>query len=95
MSMVDRLERPWHGTRALLLALCVSQLGACTAGLYTESVEYMRPEEATFVPRAYLPPAGLCRVWHRDRPAQDQPPPGPCDVLRRQVPDGAVLVYGG
>lgn len=95
MPMVDPVSRPRTGAGALLLASCLSLLGACTAGLYTEPVEYVRPEEATFVPRAYLPPPGLCRVWHSGRPAQDQPPPGPCEVLRRQVPAGAVLVYGG
>ncbi len=46
------------------------------------------------VPPGYLPPPGLCRIWHRDRPPEYQPPPGSCAVLRHRVPPDARLIYG-
>lgn len=46
------------------------------------------------VPPGHLPPPGECRIWYPGRPPGHQPPPGACHRLERQVPPGAVLVYG-
>jgi hypothetical protein len=44
------------------------------------------------VPRGYIPPAGMCRIWFPHRRLVHQPPPGSCRVLSRQVPHGAYLI---
>ncbi|MFP4640303.1 MAG: hypothetical protein ACLFMY_07660 [Guyparkeria sp.] len=46
------------------------------------------------VPATHLPPPGECRIWYPDRDPEDQPDPGDCRDLQRDVPDGAVLVRG-
>ncbi len=46
------------------------------------------------VPRQYLPPPGLCRLWFDGRVASAQPAPAQCAVLRRNVPAGARLIVG-
>lgn len=54
------------------------------------------PREAPIfrIPLAFVPPPGTCRIWQPELEPDRQPPPGPCDELKRDVPEGAVLVYG-
>ena len=51
--------------------------------------------EGVNVPPDRLPPPGLCRVWFPERPPDRQPPSAPCDVLRGNLPYGAILLDGG
>jgi|GEM_PF-948374 len=46
------------------------------------------------VPRQYLPPPGMCRLWFDSRNAAEQPSPADCRTLRRNVPQGARLIVG-
>lgn len=46
------------------------------------------------VPLAFVPPPGTCRIWQPERSPNRQMPPGPCEELERDVPEGAVLIYG-
>lgn len=46
------------------------------------------------VPRQYLPPPGMCRLWFDNRDAAGQPAPADCRTLRRNVPAGARLIVG-
>ncbi|KTG17512.1 hypothetical protein AUR63_07590 [Guyparkeria sp. XI15] len=50
--------------------------------------------DPVILPASELPPAGECRIWYPNRAVDQQPGPGDCDELRRQVPPGAVLVRG-
>ena len=44
------------------------------------------------IPRGQLPREGECRIWNPGQPATNQPPPGRCATLMREVPPGAWLV---
>ena len=46
------------------------------------------------IPLAFVPPPGTCRIWQPELSPNHQAPPGPCDELERDVPEGAVLIYG-
>lgn len=46
------------------------------------------------VPRQYLPPPGMCRLWFDGRAASEQPAPAQCAALRRNVPAGSRLIVG-
>ncbi len=76
------------------VALVVAAAPSCTAVMLSEPVRYAEPDEASFVPPAYMPPPGQCRIWYPNQSASRQPPPGDCAELRQRTPPGATLVYG-
>ncbi len=43
---------------------------------------------------AYVPPAGMCRVWLRDVPPMQQPAPTDCRSALRTKPVDATVIYG-
>jgi len=45
----------------------------------------LNPEDA--------PPPGSCRLWYPDRKRADQPLPGPCASLTRNIPPGAWVLH--
>jgi hypothetical protein len=46
------------------------------------------------IPAAYVPPAGMCRVWLKDVPPVQQPAPTDCRSALRTKPVGASVIYG-
>ncbi len=46
------------------------------------------------VPRGFVPPPGLCRVWRAELAPARQDPVGACAVLERQAPQGSYLIFG-
>lgn len=46
------------------------------------------------IPAAYVPPAGMCRVWLRDVPPMQQPAPTDCRAALRAKPVDATVIYG-
>jgi len=46
------------------------------------------------IPREYLPPAGMCRVWIDDVPAAQQPAPTDCPTAIQKKPANGRVVYG-
>lgn len=45
------------------------------------------------VPKAYLPPAGMCRVWVDNVPAARQPAPTDCETAIRNRPPNARVLF--
>jgi hypothetical protein len=45
------------------------------------------------VPKAYLPPAGMCRVWVDNVPAARQPAPTDCATAIRNRPPNARVIF--
>lgn len=46
------------------------------------------------VPREYLPPANMCRIWLDGVPAAQQPAPTECSLAVRNKPPNGRVVYG-
>jgi hypothetical protein len=72
---------------------CVSILIAwatCGAAVGAAQSPSAHPE----IPAAYVPPAGMCRVWLRDVPPVQQPAPTDCRSALRTKPVGASVIYG-
>ena len=44
------------------------------------------------IPRAYLPPPGMCRLWYPNRRARKQPRPRPCHQLLGRYHGPAVVI---
>ena len=45
------------------------------------------------VPKAYLPPAGMCRIWVDNVPAARQPAPTSCATAIRNKPPNARVIF--
>jgi hypothetical protein len=53
-------------------------------------------EKGAPVPKAYLPPPGMCRVWVENVPAARQPAPTDCaTAIRNRPPNARVLFPAG
>lgn len=55
-----------------------------------------RPDKAdkADIPKEYLPPAGMCRVWIEGVPAAQQPAPTDCATAVRTKPANGRVIYG-
>jgi hypothetical protein len=51
-------------------------------------------ERETSVPKEYLPPPGMCRIWVDNVPASRQPAPTDCTTAIRNRPPNARVVFG-
>lgn len=49
---------------------------------------------ADSVPKEYLPPAGMCRIWLNGVPPAQQPAPTDCSLAVRNKPPNGTVVYG-
>jgi hypothetical protein len=45
------------------------------------------------VPKQYLPPAGMCRIWVNNVPAARQPAPTSCETAIRNRPPNARILF--
>lgn len=45
------------------------------------------------IPKAYLPPAGMCRIWVDNVPAARQPAPTDCATAIRNKPPNARVIF--
>lgn len=49
---------------------------------------------ADSIPKAYIPPADMCRVWLDGVPAAQQPAPTECSLAVRNKPPNGTVIYG-
>ena len=73
----------------LLLALAVL---FPVRGLAQSSSSQSKEKDAP-VPKAYLPPAGMCRIWVDNVPAARQPAPTNCTTAIRNKPPNARVIF--
>jgi hypothetical protein len=71
--------------RTMLLTL------ACSAGLAGVAHAQKGEEE---VPKAYRPPAGMCRIWLNKVPPRQQPAPTDCPTAIRNRPSNGRVLFG-
>jgi hypothetical protein len=75
--------------RTVLLALTCSAALAGTAHAQDRRAQQGEQQE---VPKSYLPPKGMCRIWLDRVPARQQPAPTDCPTaVRNRPPNGRVL----
>lgn len=78
-------------TIALTAFLCgLSPMGILTA----QSNGGSQRRVVDSIPREYMPPAGMCRIWVERVPASQQPAPTDCPAAVRNKPANARVVYG-
>lgn len=52
------------------------------------------PRQETAVPRQFMPPPGMCRIWLDNVPPAQQPAPTDCATAIRRKPQNARVVFG-
>lgn len=79
---------------AAVLAVAIAA-GAAPAGAQVRSLlPASRQKAADSVPRAYLPPPGMCRIWLDNVPPAQQPAPTDCPAAIRRKPQNARVIFG-
>ena len=68
-------------------------LGVVMAGSASVGAAQSRSSQPE-IPPAYVPPAGMCRVWLRDVPPMQQPAPTDCRSALRGKPVESTVIYG-
>jgi hypothetical protein len=68
------------------------QRGGASGGASSARAGGAAPADS--IPRAYMPPPGLCRVWVNGVPPRSQPAITDCASAVRNVPPNARVVYG-
>lgn len=83
-------SNPWRWiAAALVLSLSV------TAGRASAQAKESDARDAkSGIPKAYLPPAGMCRVWVDGVPPAQQPAPTDCASAVRNKPANGRVIYG-
>jgi hypothetical protein len=75
-----------------LLVFVLAML-APTRGFSQASQALKEKEKNAPVPRQFLPPAGMCRIWVDNVPAARQPAPTDCATAIRNKPPNARVVF--
>jgi hypothetical protein len=64
------------------------------SGYYDRDGNYVTEDSGVHIPRDYLPPRGMCRVWFAGRTLENQPAVESCNGIKNRVPEGAYVIYG-
>ena len=85
--------------RLLILLACVTavevgaqSLSPARAKTKEQPAEKARREPS--IPKRYVPPAGMCRIWVDNVPSGRQPAPTDCTTAIRNRPPNARVVFG-
>ncbi len=69
-------------------------MGAGATTLHAQSQPPKPPVKKDSIPRQYLPPAGMCRIWIDGVPPAQQPAPTDCASAVRNRPANGRVIYG-
>jgi hypothetical protein len=76
---------------AAIALVAASQTGAQQVRSFTTPER--RPAQKVNIPRAYLPPKGMCRIWIDSVPARQQPAPTDCATAIRNKPQNGQVIF--
>lgn len=64
--------------------------------LHGQAFAPRRPKEEIklAIPKGYMPPAGMCRIWIDDVPAGQQPAPTDCATAIKNRPTNGRVIFG-
>jgi hypothetical protein len=81
--------------RSAILALACMALPAGGARAQQPQRPSPQPQQGSDdVPKAYRPPAGMCRIWLDKVPARQQPAPTDCPTAVKNKPSNAKVLFG-
>ena len=71
----------------------LSFLAIATIAAADQAAAQGRGQDRDSVPRQYLPPAGMCRIWLDNVPPNQQPAPTDCASAIRNKPSNARVIF--
>lgn len=80
--------------RVLTVVTVLSLMGSADRAWAQAKSDKDKVEDKNAIPKAYLPPAGMCRVWVDGVPPAQQPAPTDCATAVRNKPANGRVVYG-
>lgn len=86
--------------RSLILLACFAAADAGAQSLAPrpkerpELKEKDQREREPAIPKQYMPPRGMCRIWVDNVPATRQPAPTDCNTAIRNRPPNARVIFG-
>ncbi len=82
--------------KKLIFAVGVAALGLGlgASSVHAQSQPPRTPVKKDSIPRQYMPPAGMCRIWIDGVPPAQQPAPTDCANAVRNKPSNGRVIYG-
>ena len=80
--------------RQILMVCGGLALAAIPQGVAQAQATSTSARQADSIPKEYVPPAGMCRIWLDAVPAAQQPAPTDCSLAVRNKPPNGKIVYG-
>jgi hypothetical protein len=87
-------RQPMTRTRILMLSVALLVSGAACAEAQVRSFAQPSRRQADRLPKEFLPPAGMCRIWLDNVPANQQPAPTDCTTAIRKKPQNGTVIFG-
>ena len=84
------------GTPTALIGAVMKRLaliGLLVLGGAATAAAQQSPASKEEIPEAYKPPKGMCRIWLKDVPPQQQPAPTDCAAAVKNVPPNGRVVF--
>ena len=79
---------------AVLIFVVASQAtGQSLAPTKSKERPVQKNEREPSIPKAYMPPPGMCRIWVDNVPAARQPAPTDCATAIRNKPPNARVIF--
>lgn len=100
--LISRHLTTWRGYAGVMQVLTAFLLvvllhfpreGSSQSLAPTEKQPQKTAEKNEPVPKAYLPPAGMCRIWVDNVPPARQPAPTDCATAIRNKPPNARVIF--
>jgi len=91
ISIPSRLRAPLFGLVALVFTAGAAEAQRPVPQKPQNQQSQRRDQ---IVPPGFFPPAGMCRIWLNDVPANQQPAPTDCASAVRNRPANAKVLFG-
>src|SRR5690606_29005335 len=83
---------PWS-VAAVSSSSCIA-VSLCVLALASSAASAQAGTSDPTIPEAYMPPAGMCRIWVQGVPANKQPAPTDCATAIKNNPANGRVIFG-
>ncbi len=84
----------WMALVACFGLACIPASGSAQSAPQSFAPKKEKDDQKLTVPKAYLPPAGMCRIWLDEVPPAQQPAPTDCATAIKNRPTKGRVIFG-